>query len=498
MRSKIVMALIVMLAAATLASAQGNPTGAIRGAVSDPDGLALPGVTITVASPAMQGSRTVVTSANGDFIIPFLPPGEYTVTCELQGFAVQTRTIGVAMAETQPMKIQLALATVTETVTVTGTTSTEVLKTGTIAETYTAKKIDELPVGRTLESAVLLAPGVNSNGPERQHRHRRRPVVRGALPDQRREREREPPRSAAPALRRGRDPGDEGLDREHLGRVRPVQRRRRQHDHQVGRQQLQRLVPRLDEQRQLEGAQAAERLQARQGRLGLRGDPRRTDQAGQALVLHRRALHEERAGTNAALHALELPVRADRQALRGQGDVHDQPAEHRQGVVLGQEGLDDEQHVEQPDGPRQPVQQRDDRHADRAQLHQRAHPETVPRGAVLAQDDGHRRHRCAVHGPREGHADVRPFAWQRAVQLADVLRGVRQRLARGAEQLGRLRQVRLLPVHRQGRVALVRVRLRQLQGIADGGQLPVGERLPRVRHEDVHRGHPGQDHLPGG
>lgn len=165
MRSRIVIALMLMLAVATMASAQGNPTGAIRGAVSDPDGLALPGVTITVASPAMQGTRTVVTSANGDFLIPFLPPGDYTVTCELQGFAVQKRTIGVAMAETQPLKIQLALATVTETVTVQGSTSTEVLKTGTIAETYTAKKIDEIPVGRTLEQAVLLAPGVNNNGP---------------------------------------------------------------------------------------------------------------------------------------------------------------------------------------------------------------------------------------------------------------------------------------------------------------------------------------------
>ncbi len=165
MRIRTVLAVLVMLAVATLASAQGNPTGTIRGTVADPDGLALPGVTVTVASPAMQGTRSVVTSSNGDYLIPFLPPGEYTVTFELQGFATQKQVIGVAMAETQPMKIKLALAAVTETVTVHGSTSTEVLKTGSIAETYTAKKIDEIPNGRTLESAVLLAPGVNSNGP---------------------------------------------------------------------------------------------------------------------------------------------------------------------------------------------------------------------------------------------------------------------------------------------------------------------------------------------
>jgi len=165
MHSRTLIAMLMVLAVAAGAWAQGNPTGAIRGAVTDPDGLALPGVTVTVTSPALQGARTVVTSANGDFNIPFLPPGAYTVTVELQGFAVQKQTIGVAMAETQPMQIKLALASVTETITVTGSASTEVLKTGTIAETYSASKVDTLPMGRTMESAVLLAPGVNNNGP---------------------------------------------------------------------------------------------------------------------------------------------------------------------------------------------------------------------------------------------------------------------------------------------------------------------------------------------
>ncbi len=86
------------------------------------------------------------------------------------------------MAETQPMQIKLALAAVTETVTVTGTTSTEVLKTGTIAQTYSAAKIETLPVGRTLEDAVLLAPGREQQRAEREHRHRRGAVVRGPVP----------------------------------------------------------------------------------------------------------------------------------------------------------------------------------------------------------------------------------------------------------------------------------------------------------------------------
>ncbi|HSL21044.1 MAG TPA: carboxypeptidase regulatory-like domain-containing protein [Vicinamibacterales bacterium] len=165
MQRTILMAALVTLVVTTAAWAQGNPTGVIRGAVTDPEGLPLPGVRVTVASPALQGTRSAETSMNGDYIVPFLPPGEYVVTFELEGFAAQKRTVGVAMAETQPLEVKLQLAAVSETVTVRGSTSTEVLKTGSIAETYKAERIEVLPVGRTLESAVLLAPGVSNNGP---------------------------------------------------------------------------------------------------------------------------------------------------------------------------------------------------------------------------------------------------------------------------------------------------------------------------------------------
>ena len=120
----VLLALAIILAGAASAAAQGNPTGAIRGQVVDPASLALPGVTVTVSSPALQGTRTAVTSTNGDFIIPFLPAGEYTVVFELQSFRTETRKIGVAMADTQSMKIEMALATIAETVTVIGTAST--------------------------------------------------------------------------------------------------------------------------------------------------------------------------------------------------------------------------------------------------------------------------------------------------------------------------------------------------------------------------------------
>src|SRR5712664_4574627 len=104
----ILLSLAILASSAAVASAQGNPTGTISGHVVDPDGLAVPGATVTVASPALQGLRTATTSPNGDYIIPFLPAGDYDVTFELQGFKTVKRTIGVKMAETQPLNVTFA------------------------------------------------------------------------------------------------------------------------------------------------------------------------------------------------------------------------------------------------------------------------------------------------------------------------------------------------------------------------------------------------------
>src|SRR5258708_36225838 len=74
-----VLTAIGLLLGAAAAAGQGNPTGALSGHVAGQDGLALPGVLVTAASAVLQGARTATTSANGDYIIPFLPSGEYAI-----------------------------------------------------------------------------------------------------------------------------------------------------------------------------------------------------------------------------------------------------------------------------------------------------------------------------------------------------------------------------------------------------------------------------------
>src|SRR6185436_3102631 len=76
-----VSALLLILFTVTVAvpvSAQA-PTGTAAGHVVSADGQPLPGVTVSATSANLQCNRITVTSENGDYIIPLLPPGQYTL-----------------------------------------------------------------------------------------------------------------------------------------------------------------------------------------------------------------------------------------------------------------------------------------------------------------------------------------------------------------------------------------------------------------------------------
>ncbi len=158
--------LVAALAAIALpVFAQGTPSGTISGQVTDPDGLALPGVVVTVESPALQGKRSAVTSAHGDYIVPFLPAGDYKVSFELSGFGSIRQNVRVANAASVPLDARLALATLSETVEVTGATTGDFGQQAQVATSFKQDLMEKLPTARTLLAAVNLSPGVHATGP---------------------------------------------------------------------------------------------------------------------------------------------------------------------------------------------------------------------------------------------------------------------------------------------------------------------------------------------
>jgi len=82
---------LLVLGLASMAGAQGggaSSTGVIQGRVTDAQGAVLPGVTVLAASASMLGQQTAVSSDNGNFRFPAVPPGSYSLIFELAGFAL--------------------------------------------------------------------------------------------------------------------------------------------------------------------------------------------------------------------------------------------------------------------------------------------------------------------------------------------------------------------------------------------------------------------------
>src|SRR5678809_164037 len=111
----------VLLLVASAAHAQ-LTTGNIIGVVKDESGGALPGVTATMTSPALPGGPAVVTTgASGDYRFTALPPGTYTLTLALPGFATyQEQELRLTANTTLERNVMLKVSTVQETVTVSG------------------------------------------------------------------------------------------------------------------------------------------------------------------------------------------------------------------------------------------------------------------------------------------------------------------------------------------------------------------------------------------
>jgi hypothetical protein len=137
-------------------------TGTLAGTVRDAQGAVLPGVTVTVAGPALiGGTRTAVTGPTGSYSVSTLPPGIYTVTYELAGFTtVKREAIRVQVAAVTTVDVELTVAALQETVTVTGE-SPLVDVSSTVTQTNITKEIYEaIPTGRNPWVMAGLVPGV--------------------------------------------------------------------------------------------------------------------------------------------------------------------------------------------------------------------------------------------------------------------------------------------------------------------------------------------------
>jgi hypothetical protein len=148
--------------------ASAQVASAISGVVRDSSGAVLPGVTVEAASPVLiEGSRTTVTDASGQYQITDLRPGDYAVTFTLPGFrSVRREAIRLSVAFTATINIELQVGTVEESVTVTGESPLVDVRNSVSQSVIDRQTLDTIPTGKDPFAVGQLIPGVTTNTPD--------------------------------------------------------------------------------------------------------------------------------------------------------------------------------------------------------------------------------------------------------------------------------------------------------------------------------------------
>ena len=144
-----------------VASAQ-SPTATLTGTVTDQNDAVIPGVNIAVISIAQGFQRSAVSDGDGAFVVPLLPPGNYTVKAEREGFsAAEARDVVLNVNDRVALRIQLKVGALTgQTVEVVDGPSL-VDESPAVGTTVDRQFVANLPLnGRSFQSLIALTPGV--------------------------------------------------------------------------------------------------------------------------------------------------------------------------------------------------------------------------------------------------------------------------------------------------------------------------------------------------
>ena len=153
--------IVAMTAGAAFAQSVGATNGAINGKVTDASASVMPGVTVTIASPSMQGVRTAVTNEEGTYRFPAIPPGDYKITYELAGFSTVVREgIRVGLGFTAAVNVELKIASLTESVTVSGQSPVVDVATTKTSTNFDSQQLAALPNARDFWAILAAAPAI--------------------------------------------------------------------------------------------------------------------------------------------------------------------------------------------------------------------------------------------------------------------------------------------------------------------------------------------------
>jgi hypothetical protein len=130
------------------------------GSVTDSTGAVVPKATITAHNVDTNLDTKAVTTRSGVYTIPYLTPGNYTVSAQAQGFETALHSgIVLQVGETSTVNLELKVGKTSETITVTGDTLLDIGKADN-GEVVENTRVTELPLnGRDPGMLSILSAG---------------------------------------------------------------------------------------------------------------------------------------------------------------------------------------------------------------------------------------------------------------------------------------------------------------------------------------------------
>jgi hypothetical protein len=143
----------------------GQATGSFSGTVSDKAGAVISGGTVTVTSQDTGLSREAKTDDSGNYLIPLLPVGQFTIRVVSQGFqTTEQKDVRLQVDEHRELDFSLAPASVSTSVDVSGTAVAVETTNPTLGQVITSEQVADLPLnGRNFTQLATLTPGTTSS-----------------------------------------------------------------------------------------------------------------------------------------------------------------------------------------------------------------------------------------------------------------------------------------------------------------------------------------------
>jgi hypothetical protein len=144
----------------------------ISGAVTDPSGSAVPKATIVATETRTNSKAKSISDNQGQYTIPFLAPGEYSLTAEAPGFKQFLRQqIQLGPGDHPIVDVSLQIGRVSQTVEVSAEAPLVNSENASVGQTVTTREVEDLPLnGRTPLVLAQLSLGVlNTSQPSLVH-----------------------------------------------------------------------------------------------------------------------------------------------------------------------------------------------------------------------------------------------------------------------------------------------------------------------------------------